>query len=270
MNGLREALPPQVLLMVGKVAEVSTAPDWQRLVLTDGTTIAARLLVVATGYSEAIRRAIGVERVELSKAHSLAIGFDLAVSPQQFGPRSLTFYPRRVRDRIPFLTVFRIGNRMRANMFVYRTVADPWTQAFRASPQQMLLQLMPVIAAHCGNFAIASPVELRQVSLTATSGHRRNGVVFIGDAFSTTCPAQGDGIHRALTDVDRLCSTYIPRLGWPHRGWDQKRFLLFTMTRSRLRRTKRRCVQASMPRRSPPRRHWNGASAGCATTPLAN
>lgn len=69
---------------------------------------------------------------------------------------------------------------------------------------------MPEIAAHCGNFAIASPVELRQVSLTATSGHRRNGVVFIGDAFSTTCPAQGDGIHRVLTDVDRLCSTYIP------------------------------------------------------------
>ncbi|TPK73742.1 FAD-dependent monooxygenase [Mesorhizobium sp. B2-3-14] len=210
VNGLREALPPQVLLMVGKVAEVSTAPNWQRLVLTDGTILAARLLVVATGYSEAIRRAIGVERVEQSKAHSLVIGFDLAVSPQQFGPRSLTFYPGRVRDRIPFLTVFRIGNRMRANLFVYRTVADPWTQAFRASPQQMLLQLMPEIALHCGDFAVNSPVELRQVSLTTTSGHRRDGVIFIGDAFSTTCPAQGDGIHRALTDVDRLCSTYIP------------------------------------------------------------
>ncbi|MER8810995.1 FAD-dependent monooxygenase [Mesorhizobium australicum] len=207
VNGLREALAPQVPLMVGKVAEVSTGPNWQRLVLTNGTVIAARLLLVATGYSEAVRRAIGVERVEQSKAHSLAIGFDLAVPPQQFGPRSLTFYPGH---RIPFMAVFRIGNRMRANMFVYRTVADPWTQAFRASPQRMLLQLMPEIAAHCGDFAVNSPVELRQVSLTTTSGHRRNGVVFIGDAFSTTCPAQGDGIHRALTDVDRLCSAYIP------------------------------------------------------------
>ena len=48
--------------------------------LTNGAVIEARLLVVATGYSEAIRRALGIERVELSKAHSLSIGFDLAMS----------------------------------------------------------------------------------------------------------------------------------------------------------------------------------------------
>ncbi|WP_245262099.1 hypothetical protein [Mesorhizobium sp. WSM3626] len=87
---MRGALPPEIPLTVGKVAEISTGPNWQRLVLTNGTIIAARLLVVATGYSEAVRRAIGVERVEQSKAHSLAIEFDLAVSPQQFGPRSVT------------------------------------------------------------------------------------------------------------------------------------------------------------------------------------
>ncbi|QPC95793.1 FAD-dependent monooxygenase [Mesorhizobium sp. INR15] len=210
VNGLREALPTEVPLTVGKVAEVSTGPDRQRLVLVDGAVINARLLVVATGSGEAIRRAIGVERVEESKAHSLAIGFDLAISPQEFGSQCLTAYPRNIVHRIPFLTIFRIGNRMRANMFSYRTVADPWTQAFRANPQQMLLQMMPEIAAQCGNFAVASPVELRPVSLTTTRNHRRSGVVFIGDAFSTTCPAQGDGIRRVLTDVDRLCSTYIP------------------------------------------------------------
>ncbi|WP_137935249.1 FAD-dependent oxidoreductase [Mesorhizobium comanense] len=222
VNGLREALPPEVPLMVGKIAEISTGPDWQRLVLTDGTVIDARLLVVATGYSESVRRAVGVERVEHSKAHSLAMGFDLAISPQEFGSRSITFYPKRVAARIPFITIFRIGNRIRANMFAYRIVADPWTQAFRANPQQVLLQLMPEIAAQCGNFTVRSPVEVRQVSLTTTSGHRRSGVVFIGDAFSTTCPAQGDGIHRVATDVDRLCSTYIPAwLETPGMGVDK-------------------------------------------------
>jgi 2-polyprenyl-6-methoxyphenol hydroxylase-like FAD-dependent oxidoreductase len=74
----------------------------------------------------------------------------------------------------------------------------------------MLLDLMPEIAGRCGNFAVASEVEVRQVSLTTTQGHRRDGVVFIGDAFATTCPAQGDGIHRVLTDVDCLSSTHIP------------------------------------------------------------
>ena len=210
VNGMRAALPPEVPLTVGKVAEVSTGPGRQRLVLTDGSVIDARLLVVATGYSEAVRRAIGVERIEESKAHSLTMGFDLAISPQEFGLQSLTFYGRRIADRIAFLTIFRIGERLRANMFVYRTVADPWVRAFRENPQQMLLDLMPEIAQRCGNFAVASEVEVRQVSLTTTQGHRRDGVVFIGDAFATTCPAQGDGIHRVLTDVECLSSTHIP------------------------------------------------------------
>jgi len=209
VNGLRAALPPQVPLTVGKIAEVSTGPDRQRLVLTDGSIIEARLLVVATGYSEAVRRAIGVERIEESKAHSLSMGFDFAISPQEFGLQSLTFYGRRIADRIAFLTIFRIGERMRANMFVYRTVADPWVRAFRENPQKILLELMPEIATRCGNFAVASEVDVRQVSLTTTQGHRRDGVVFIGDAFATTCPAQGDGIHRVLTDIDRL-TTHIP------------------------------------------------------------
>lgn len=210
VNGMRAALPPEVPLTVGKVAEVSTGPDRQRLVLTDGSVIDARLLVVATGYSEAVRRAIGVERIEESKAHSLSMGFDLAITPQEFGLQSLTFYARRVADRIAFLTIFRIGERLRANMFVYRTVADAWVRAFRENPQNMLMDLMPEIAQRCGNFAVASEVEVRQVSLTTTRGHRRDGVVFIGDAFATTCPAQGDGINRVLTDVDCLSSTHIP------------------------------------------------------------
>jgi 2-polyprenyl-6-methoxyphenol hydroxylase-like FAD-dependent oxidoreductase len=209
INGLRAALPAQVPLTVGKVAEVSTGPDRQRLLLNDGTIIQARLLVVATGYSEAVRRAIGVERIEVSKAHSLATGFDLAISPQDFGVHPLTFYARRVADRIPFLTLFQIGDRMRANMFVYRTVADPWVREFRQNPQKMLLELMPEIAERCGNFALAGEVDVRQISLTTTQGHRRDGVVFVGDAFSTTCPAQGDGMQRVLIDVDRLM-THLP------------------------------------------------------------
>src|SRR4029079_16480676 len=58
---------------------------------------------------------------------------------------------------------------------------------------------------------IAGPVEVRQINLTTTQGHRRDGVVFIGDAFWTTCPTPGVGIERVMTDVDRLHSVHIPR-----------------------------------------------------------
>ncbi|WP_245262166.1 NAD(P)/FAD-dependent oxidoreductase [Mesorhizobium sp. WSM3626] len=211
INGLRDALPPQVPLTVGKVVEVSTGPDRQRLVLSDGSVIIARLLVVATGYGEAVRRAIGVERVEQSKAHSLSMGFDLAVSQRDCGFRAVTCYGRRASDRVAYISIFPLGDKMRANMFVYRTVADQWTRDFRADPQKMLCELMPEISAQCGNFAVASPVEVRQVNLTTTQGHRRDGVVFIGDAFCTTCPTPGVGIGRVMIDVDRLHSVHIPR-----------------------------------------------------------
>ena len=211
INGLRDALPPQVPLTVGKVTEVSTGPDRQRLVLAGGTVINARLLVVATGYSEALRRAVGVERIEQSKAHSLSMGFDLAILPREFGSRSLTCYSKRAADRIAYISIFPLGNKTRANMFLYRQAAEPWTRAFRQDPQKMLCELMPEISAQCGNFEVASPVEVRQISLSTTQGHRRDGVVFIGDAFCTTCPTPGIGIGRVMTDVDQLHSVHIPR-----------------------------------------------------------
>ncbi|TGW02046.1 FAD-dependent monooxygenase, partial [Mesorhizobium sp. M2D.F.Ca.ET.145.01.1.1] len=150
-----DALPREVPITVGKVAEVSTGPDRQRLVLADGRVINSRLLVVATGYSEAVRRAIGVERVELSKAHSLSMGFDLAIPRDECAFPAVTCYGKRAADRVAYLTVFPLGDKMRANMFVYHTVADQWTRDFRSDPQKMLCELMPEISAQCGNFAVA-------------------------------------------------------------------------------------------------------------------
>jgi hypothetical protein len=37
------------------------------------------------------------------------------------------------------------------------------------------------------------------------------GVVLVGDAFSTSCPAAGNGTTKVLTDVERLCNLYIPQ-----------------------------------------------------------
>ncbi|WP_214475172.1 NAD(P)/FAD-dependent oxidoreductase [Mesorhizobium sp. dw_380] len=211
INGLRAALPPQVPVTVGKVAEITTGPDKQRLVLNTGAIIEARLLVVATGHSEAVRRAIGVRRVEISKAHSLSIGFDLAVSPSECTYQTVTCFARRPEDRIAYISVFPIKGTMRANMFGYRQAGEAWTKAFRQDPQKMLCEMMPEIAAQCGNFKISGPVEIRPIDLTRTEGHRRDGVVFIGDAFCTTCPTPGVGIARVMTDVDQLHSVHIPR-----------------------------------------------------------
>ncbi|MFD1984127.1 FAD-dependent oxidoreductase [Mesorhizobium newzealandense] len=211
INGLRAALPREVPVTVAKVAEITTGPDKQRLVLNTGAVIEARLVVVATGHSEAVRRAVGVRRIEESKAHSLSIGFDLATPPGECGFQAVTCFGRRAEDRVAYLSVFPIGGVMRGNMFVYRQAGEPWTKAFRKDPQKMLCELMPEIAAQCGNFKIDEPVEVRPIDLTRTEGHRRDGVVFVGDAFCTTCPTPGVGIERVMTDVDQLHSVHIPR-----------------------------------------------------------
>jgi hypothetical protein len=54
-------------------------------------------------------------------------------------------------------------------------------------------------------------VKIRPVDLYVTRGHRQPGVVLVGDAFATSCPAAGTGARKALNDVERLCNIHIPR-----------------------------------------------------------
>ena len=65
-------------------------------------------------------------------------------------------------------------------------------------------------------------VQIRPVDLYVTKGYRQNGVVLVGDAFSSSCPAAGTGARKVLVDVERLCNVHIPRwLATPGMG-DEK------------------------------------------------
>jgi 2-polyprenyl-6-methoxyphenol hydroxylase-like FAD-dependent oxidoreductase len=44
-----------------------------------------------------------------------------------------------------------------------------------------------------------------------TRGHVQPGVVLVGDAFATSCPAAGTGTGKVFTDVERLCNVHIPQ-----------------------------------------------------------
>ena len=49
------------------------------------------------------------------------------------------------------------------------------------------------------------------MDLYVSNGHRRGGVVLIGDAFQGSCPATGMGMVRLLTDIEQLCTRHVPR-----------------------------------------------------------
>jgi 2-polyprenyl-6-methoxyphenol hydroxylase-like FAD-dependent oxidoreductase len=210
VNTMRSQIPPAVERVQGKAASIATSPDRQRLALSSGAEISARLIVLANGLNFALRNSIGISREVRSPCHSVSIGFDLIpVGRAAFDFRALTYYPERASDRMAYLTLFPIGTAMRANLFVYRGLDDPWLKQMRQAGADALFALMPGLRKLTGEVEVRD-VKIRPVDLYVSTGHRQAGVVLVGDAFATSCPAAGTGCNKVFTDVERLCNVHIP------------------------------------------------------------
>jgi 2-polyprenyl-6-methoxyphenol hydroxylase-like FAD-dependent oxidoreductase len=210
VNTLRAEIPPAVSFLRDKATDIANGPDLQRVTLASGEIVTARLVILSSGLGNALRQSMGMARVDLATCFSVTIGFDIEPHPgSRFPFRALTHYSEQARHRISYLTLFPIGQRMRANLFVYRDLGDPWLRAFRDDPEEMLKAALPRLARLTGAFRIAGPIKIRPIDLYATQGYRQPGVVLIGDAFATACPAAGTGARKALVDVERLCNGYV-------------------------------------------------------------
>ena len=99
---------------------------------------------------------------------------------------------------------------MRANLFVYREMDDPWLRQMRREPVKTLNALLPRLRSITGDFEVTGDVKIRPADLYVSSNHRQPGVVLVGDAFETTCPVTGTGTDKVFTDVERLCNVHIP------------------------------------------------------------
>jgi 2-polyprenyl-6-methoxyphenol hydroxylase-like FAD-dependent oxidoreductase len=115
---------------------------------------------------------------------------------------------------------------MRANLFFYRDMQDAWLRRLREAPVETLFASLPNLRRLIGDIEVPDPVKVRPVDLYMTADCRKPGVVLVGDAFSTSCPAAGTGVGKVFTDVERLCHVYIPRwLATP--GMDQSKISAF-------------------------------------------
>lgn len=212
VNTTRTLIPANVTTIYTKVTSVSTSDDRQKLTLADGEDISARLIVLANGPSVSLRHQLGLERRVISACHSVTLGFDVApVGRSAFPFPALTYWPRRTSARMAYLTLFPIGNAMRANFMVYRPMDDVWFREFREAPEATMRAMMPGLARMAGDFKVDGQIKIRPADLYVTSGHRQHGVVVVGDAFSTSCPAAGTGTDKVFTDVERLCNIHIPQ-----------------------------------------------------------
>lgn len=210
VNTVRGAIPPAVDVIVGKASALAVTPERQRLTLASGEEITARLVVLATGLNIALRHMLGVERETLSAAHSVSVGFDVRAAAAGFPFRAMTYYPDDIAQRMAYLTRFPVATGMRANLFLYRDMADPLLRLLREAPREALRALMPGLENVTGPFAVEGFVRIRPVDLCRMRDYVRPGAVLVGDAFGTSCPAAGTGVNKVLTDVVQLCNVHIP------------------------------------------------------------
>lgn len=223
VNAIRCEIPGEVEQIFAKAVSVATSRDRQQIVLSNDEVISARLVVIANGLNVGLRQVLGIEREITSRCHSISIGFDIApVGRRAFDFPAMTYFSERPSDRIPYITLFPIGERMRANLFAYRDFNDPWLREFRLAPAKTLDASLPRFKAIAGEFTVTSEPKIRPVDLYVNSAYRRAGMVLVGDAFASTCPVTGTGTDKVFTDVAQLCNVHIPAwLGTEGMGEDK-------------------------------------------------
>jgi 2-polyprenyl-6-methoxyphenol hydroxylase-like FAD-dependent oxidoreductase len=204
VNRLRGLVPGTVTFLQHKVTDAALSDERQILTLAGGEQVSARLVIGASGVMTGL---VG-ERREISRCHSVSIGFDLEASDWPFD--ALTYFGEDPIQRVAYLTLFPLPSGMRANLFVYRALNDPWLRRLREAPATAIAECMPGLAQFTGALRVKGPVKIRPVDLFATDDAVQPGVALVGDAFSTACPVSGTGAAKALTDVERLCNVHVP------------------------------------------------------------
>jgi 2-polyprenyl-6-methoxyphenol hydroxylase-like FAD-dependent oxidoreductase len=212
VNTVRAEIVPEVAFIHAKVMDLSTTSDRQIIGLSNGEQVSARLVVLANGLNSGLRQRLGMAREDLSPCHSIMLGFNMTpVGRPAFDFPALTYYSEKPSDRAAYVTLFPVGSAMRANLCVYRDLNDPWLRTFRAAPQQTLFALMPGLRRFTGEIDVSDGIKIRPADLYVTRGYLQPGLVLVGDAFATSCPAAGTGVGKVFTDVERLCNIHVPR-----------------------------------------------------------
>jgi 2-polyprenyl-6-methoxyphenol hydroxylase-like FAD-dependent oxidoreductase len=210
VNAVRQQIPASVRHVATKVTAIA-GDSRPRITLATGDAIEAKLVILANGLNPGLRETLEIKREVLSPCHSISIGFDMKPDGDQpFAFPALTVFPERPDQSMAYLTVFPVRGGMRANLFVYWSMEDPRLRTFRHQPREALLDLIPGLTQFTGPFTIDGQVGIRPVDLVRVNAPERPGIVLVGDAYSTSCPAAGTGVNKVLTDVQRLCSIYVP------------------------------------------------------------
>lgn len=207
---VRAQLPSSVAFIIDDVTALKTGPQKQEVVLSSGQALSVDLVLLATGMNGALAHRLGIGQHMVAEGHSISFGFTIPAEPG-LTFNALTCYGSGATNRIDYLSLFPIGDTLRANLFTYLDQRDPWIRELRRNPSTSLGESMPGLAAYLRPYDPVDGVQNWTMNLTTAASVNQDGIVLIGDAYQTSCPATGMGVTRLLNDVDRLCNVHIPR-----------------------------------------------------------
>jgi 2-polyprenyl-6-methoxyphenol hydroxylase-like FAD-dependent oxidoreductase len=207
---LRKQIPGNVDFRVARVDRIETSPDVQSVILDDGSSMTARLVVMAAGTAPKVQTLMGLRRRQIRSRHSLCVGFDIARADGRAFPfEALTYWADSLESGIDFISLFPVPGAMRVNLFGYLGPRDPWLRVLTEAPNVAIERTVPKLTRVVGPWRAISKVEIRAIDLYVTDVPRVDGIVLVGDAWQSVCPATGTGLGKVLTDVDVLCGTYV-------------------------------------------------------------
>lgn len=213
VNSVRAQMPSQVEFRQTRVEAINADPKRPSVVLTDGTRIECRLVVVATGMLGQMSERLGLTKTIVKDELSMAFGFMLErADGQPFAFDAVTYSPESIADKVGYLTLFRMGQFMRGNVFAYWGPREAATREMTREPVAFLKRVLPGLEAVIGSYSVAGKVEVFKIDLYRMRDCALPGVVLVGDACQSVCPATGMGLTKVLTDVDVLCNECLP--GW--------------------------------------------------------
>jgi len=217
VNPIREALPAAVERIDGRATGLVADALRPQVQLDDGRALSARLVIVANGGGHDLQKSLGLKKQTFQNELSMVFGFELVRQDgRDFDDDAVTVRPESTADRVGYLTLFRMGEMLRANFFTYWKATDAYTRALAKSPDEVLHQVLPGMERVIGDYRVRGRVEPFRIDLYRYSDAARPGIVFLADAYQSVCPTTGMGMSKVLTDVDVLCHHCVPH--WMQAG----------------------------------------------------
>lgn len=211
VNEMRRRAVKNADFRVERVTGISADRDFPAVILQNTETLKARLVILACGYRATLLLRHGARLEYKEDLSSCSFGFDLERQdglPFEFS--GLNYFQDAGKTQLDYITLFRIGEVMRANVFTQMSPADARVKQLIAEPVLELKSMFPGIMHYTGEFVLQGKLEVFTTHFYRNKIPVEPGLVYIGDAYQSVSPTTGTGLSKVLNDVDVLCHHWIP------------------------------------------------------------